>query len=76
MTQKIQMGSVDSNSIKSVGFSGDRGEKGTLRIQFSDGKTVDYTDVAYSLYKRLVFSHSPGKFYNKEIRGRFMPPKR
>ena len=73
---KIVMGTVNSASIKAIGFSGGKGEKGTLRIQFSDGKTVNYTDVAYSLYKRLVFSHSPGKFYNEEIRGRFMPPKR
>ena len=68
---KILMGAVNSETIKAVGFSGNRGEKGTLRIQFSDGRTVDYTDVAYSLYKRLVFSHSPGKVYNEEIRGRF-----
>ena len=68
---KIVMGTVNSDSIKSVGFSGDRGEKGTLRVQFQDGKSVDYVDVPYELYKRLVFSQSAGKFYNEHIRVRF-----
>jgi hypothetical protein len=68
---KIQMGSVDSDAIKAIGFSGRTNETGTLRVQLTDGKIIDYPGVPYSLYRKFVMSKSHGKFFNQNIRGQF-----
>ena len=67
----MRMGSVDSGAIKKIGFSGERNQKGVLRIEFADGSAVDYLDVGYSTYRNFVLSASQGKFYNDHIRGKF-----
>ena len=63
------MGTVDSDAIKKIGFSGVKNQKGVLRIEFADGSAVDYLDVGYSMYRKVVMSSSHGKFYNDHIRG-------
>jgi hypothetical protein len=65
------MGTVDSDVVKAIGFSGRTGEKGTLRVKLSDGTVVDYTGVEYELYRRFVLSNSQGQFFNEHIRGKF-----
>jgi hypothetical protein len=68
---RIPMGTVESDAIKAIGFSGHKGERGVLRVQLADGSTHDYPDIPYATYRRFVMSSSHGEFYNDRIRGRF-----
>ena len=68
---KIAMGVVNSDAIKKIGFSGERNQKGVLRIEFADGSAVDYLDVGYGTYRKFVVARSHGAFYNSHIRGKF-----
>jgi KTSC domain len=67
---KLQMRTVDSDAIKKIGFSGAKNHNG-FRIEFADGRAVDYLDVGYGTYRKFVMSSSQGKFYNDHIRGKF-----
>jgi KTSC domain len=64
----IPMGSVVSDAVSKIGFSGGKDQSGTLRVQLSDGSTHDYPNTTYAKYKRFVLAKSQGSFYNRYIK--------
>jgi hypothetical protein len=69
---KIVMGTVVSDAIAKVGYSGtSRHSPGDLRIEFLDGQTVTYKQVPWNIFSGLVRSRSKGLYYNNFIRGKF-----
>lgn len=63
----MQMVSVSSSAIRSVGYDGR-----TLSIVFREsGRRYDHPGVPESLYVGLMSASSMGQYYNAYIRGRF-----
>jgi hypothetical protein len=68
----IQMGKVSGSSIlRAVGFGGSKDDVATLRIKFSDGVTLDFVSVPYSVFKGLVTATDKSTYYHKLIYGKF-----
>lgn len=62
----IQMTSVQSTSISSIGY-----RRRTMQIEFSSGRVYSYSKVPRSTYDSFAKSQSKGKFFNEEIREKF-----
>jgi len=60
---------VDSTSLASVGY--DRASA-ILEVQFRDsGDVYQYLDVPETTYRALLAAESLGRYFNREIRGRY-----
>lgn len=62
----ILMNSVDSSSIAQVGY-----RRRTLKVQFNNGRTYEFSKVPRSTYDKMLKSESKGEFFNQEIRSVF-----
>ena len=69
------MGTVDSDAIAKIGFSGSPGMRGVLRIEFKDGAVAEYEGVHWNRAKRFIFAQSHGQYYNQYIRGKAVAKK-
>jgi hypothetical protein len=59
---------VESSIIHSIGYNK---ERAVLQIQFKRGHVRDYELVPEEVYIRMMEAPSFGKFYLKEIKGKF-----
>lgn len=60
---------VDSSNLKSIGYSADRQ---VLAIEFaSSGLVLHYDNVPLDVFERLGAAESRGRFYAKEIKGKY-----
>lgn len=60
---------VDSSNLKSIGYSADRQ---VLAIEFlSSGHVLHYDGVPPAKFEELCAAESRGKFYAKEIKGKY-----
>ena len=57
---------VESSSIDSVGY-----EKDVLEVRFRNGGLYQYFDVPEAMYELLMGAASKGRFFNRQIRGRY-----
>ena len=57
--------------VKSSNISAAGHENNTLRIQFSNGTEYDYKDVSSETFNDFMESESQGKFFHKNIKGKF-----
>lgn len=63
---------VKSSTIKAIGYD----EKtGTMIIRFKGDRLYHYATVPIELYNNFMVSQSKGKFFHKNIRGKFESPK-
>jgi hypothetical protein len=60
---------VDSTSLASVGYDPSRA---ILEVQFRDsGDVYAYLDVPEATYRALLAAESLGRYFNREVRGRY-----
>ena len=57
---------VESSTIDSIGY-----EKKVLEVRFCNGGLYQYLDVPEPVLARLMRASSKGRFFNREIRGRY-----
>lgn len=57
---------VESSNIKAIGYEDDM-----VDIQFLNGGTYRYYNVSADVYVKLFNSESKGKFFHKEIKGKY-----
>jgi hypothetical protein len=57
---------VESSSIDSVRY-----EKNVLEVRFRDGGLYQYFDVPETVLASLMHADSKGRFFNRQIRGRY-----
>ena len=62
----VQMISVSSSVIRAVGYDGS-----TLYGEMENGQTYDHPHVPESVYRGLMSASSKGRYYNRNIRGRY-----
>ncbi len=62
----MQMIPVQSSNIKAAGHEGS-----TLRIQYGNGTEYDFKGVSAEVFNRFMESDSKGRFFHKNIRGKF-----
>lgn len=60
--------SVMSSTIKAVGYDAD-GQR--LFVEFNSGGEYVFQDVPPALYRQLLAAESVGRFFAKNIRGKF-----
>jgi len=58
--------SIKSSMISSAGHEGE-----ILEIEFRSGKRYQYSGVSKEMFRNLVESGSPGRFFNDNIKGKF-----
>jgi hypothetical protein len=66
--QAIDMHSVQSTMANAVGYDRDRA---LLQIEFSNGAVYQYENVGEEAWEELCDTHSPGQFFNQEIKGQY-----
>ena len=66
MSYYVEMIRVSSSVIRAVGYDGS-----TLTVEFRSGCTYDHPHVPYSVYAGLMSASSKGRYYNRNIRGRY-----
>ena len=64
--QIMQMISVTSTDIASVGYSGS-----TLHIRFNSGGLYAYYNVPADIYNGLMSAGSKGRYFHANIKGRY-----
>lgn len=57
---------VESSNIKSVGHDGQ-----VLEVEFKSGDVYEYANVPSEVYESFVGAESIGKFFFKEVKGKF-----
>lgn len=57
---------VESSNIKAIGYEDDM-----VDIQFHNGGTYRYYNVPAEVYVKLYNSESKGRFFHKEIKGKY-----
>ncbi len=62
----MQMIPVKSSNIKAAGF-----ENNVLRVQFGNGTEYDYQNVSAETFNNFIKAESQGKFFHKNIKGKF-----
>lgn len=60
---------VDSSGLKSIGYAEDRQ---ILSLEFTSGTVFHYYQVPPQVFEDLGAAESRGKFYSKNIRGKFV----
>lgn len=60
---------VDSSNLKSVGYDETRG---ILAVEFQSGAIFHYYQVPLQVFEDMGAAESRGRYYAKEIRGRFV----
>ena len=63
---------VQSSTIKVIEETG----RGTMIVEFKDGKKHEYFDVPLVVIQDFVNSPSIGRFFNESIRGKYREEKR
>ena len=58
-------------SIKSSMISSVAHEENVLEVEFRNGRRYQYNGVSKEMFRSLVDSGSPGKFFNENIKGKF-----
>ena len=66
MSYYVEMIRVGSSFIRAVGYDGS-----TLYVEMENGRTYDHPHVPYSVYACLTGAASKGRYYNRNIRGRY-----
>ena len=61
---------VNSSSISAIGYDADTM---TLRLAFRTGGMYEYHAVPESIVRQLMSAPSKGKYYSRNIKGRFNP---
>ena len=59
---------IDSSGIKSIGYAEDRQ---ILAVEFHSGSVIHYDNVTLDTFEALGAAESRGKFYSREIKGKF-----
>lgn len=62
----VDLKPVQSSNIKAVGHDG-----ADLHVEFANGGHYSYAGVPDELHQRLANSHSPGKFLQAHVIGKF-----
>ena len=57
-----------SDALADIEYDADRG---TLKVQFRDQSTYEYTGVPTGAYAALLSATSKGGYFNRYIRGRY-----
>ncbi len=65
---KIKYEKINSSNISHAGYDND---SMTLWIKFVDSGTYQYFDVPFEVYNGLLSAPSAGKYFFKEIRGKY-----
>lgn len=65
----MRMIKVESSNIAKVGY--DQTKK-VLSIQFESGKTYNYVGVPENVVLDLLFAESIGKYFNQEIKNKYL----
>lgn len=60
---------LDSSAIQAVGYNANRHE---LAVTFVTGKLYTYLGVPEAIYEALLRAPSKGRFFNAEIRDRYV----
>lgn len=60
---------VDSSAIKEIGYSP---KSRVMSITFQSGGTYYYDEVPSWQFERLMRANSVGKYYHKNIKGKYM----
>lgn len=63
---------VQSSSVQTIEETG----RGTMIVEFKDGKKHEYFDVPLVVIQDFVDSPSIGRFFNESIRGKYREEKR
>lgn len=66
--RSVERVAIDSSNIKSAGYSA---ERKVLAIEFGSGLVLHYDNVPPELFEAFGQAPSRGRFYSKEIRGKF-----
>ncbi|MFW5895402.1 MAG: KTSC domain-containing protein [archaeon] len=59
---------IDSSLIKKAIYYRDKNE---LVVEFRNGGAYQYRDVEERVYRSLVTADSPGRYYNRHIKGKY-----
>ena len=62
----MEMQPVKSSNITHAGY-----ENGVMRVRFSNGTEYDYETVSPTTYADFLEADSQGKFFHREIKGKF-----
>lgn len=57
---------VRSSAIRAVGFDGHN-----LTVEFHNGRTYDHPDVPHEVFEELMQATSKGRYYTRNIRGKY-----
>jgi hypothetical protein len=68
LVPSLPQASLDSSSLKSVGYSA---ETGTLEITFCSGSIYRYSGVPPHIYQALLDASSKGRYFTAAIRSSF-----
>ncbi|MBD2183900.1 KTSC domain-containing protein [Planktothrix sp. FACHB-1355] len=63
---EIPMLPVHSTMANSIGYDSDRH---LLQVEFKNGSVYQYEGVDEEIWEEMISTDSPGKFYNREIKG-------
>ena len=63
---------VESSNLASIGYDS---ETSTLEIEFKNGAIWQYFDVSESVWYEFDSSESKGRFFNREIKGKYSESK-
>ncbi|HAX79943.1 MAG TPA: KTSC domain-containing protein [Cyanobacteria bacterium UBA11372] len=66
--EEIHMLPVDSTMANSIGYDPDRQ---LLQIEFKNGSVYEYEGVDEETWEDLLETNSPGRYYNREIKGNY-----
>jgi hypothetical protein len=65
----MQRHPVQSSVLRSIGY--DKSTK-ILELEFIEGGTYDYFNLSPRVFKRFIDSESPGHFFTKRIKGKYI----
>lgn len=66
----MQLIPVESSNIKAIGHEGS-----TMRVQYANGTEYDFQGVTAEIFNNFMESDSKGRFFGKNIRGKFTSTK-
>jgi len=66
----MQLIPVKSSNLKAAGH-----DNGIMRVQFSNGTEYDYKGVSAEVFNNMLQSKSVGKFFNTNIKSKFIGAK-
>lgn len=66
----MQLIPVESSNIKAIGHEGS-----TMRVQYANGTEYDFQGVTAEMFDNFMEAESKGRFFGKNIRGKFTSTK-